>query len=229
MKLKSKKPVEFHRDLHTILLFPKVSWSSLSKFGYEGHMTYANRSEWYDKYVLGIRQTKLTPYMTFGTEVGERLVADPKFLPEVPRFPIFEQELQGTLRSISLIGHLDGFGLEEKLLGEYKTSSNPRTWTSDTVAKHDQILFYCLLIWLNYKIRPEDLKITLTYIPCKLVSNSTNKLQTIHDKKVVLTGEKCITFPTKRTMAQVLEFAGQIKKAHKAMRKYIKMRQSQGS
>ncbi len=216
-----KKPTQFDRDLHTILLFPKVSWSSLSKFGYPGHMMYANREEWFEKYVLGIRSTKITPYMTFGTEVGEKLVADKKFLPEVPRFPIFEQELHGVIGSVELVGHLDGFGLEKKLLGEYKTSSNPKTWTQKTVDEHDQILFYCLLIWLNYKIRPEDLTITLTYIPCKLVSKSDKKLQTIYDKKVVLTGEKAKTFKTKRTMRQVLAFANTIKNAHAEMREYI--------
>lgn len=223
---KTKKPVQFDRDLHTILLFPKVSWSSLSKFGYEGNMKYAKRSEWYERYVLGKRQTDPSPFMIAGTVIGERLVADKKFLPEVPRFPVFEQELRGTIWNIELVGHLDGFGLDQKLLGEYKTSSNPKTWTQETVDHHDQILFYCLLIWLNYKIRPEDLKITLTYIPCKLVTKDGVKktLITMNDKEVVLTGEKAKTFRTKRTMRQVLEFQTKIKNAHAEMVKYIEAR-----
>lgn len=223
-----KRPVEFDRDLHTILLFPKISWSSLSKFGYPGHMQHANRAEWYERYVLGVRQTKESPYMKAGKIIGERLVADKKFLPEVPRFPIFEQELKGTIfKTIELVGHLDGFGLEARLLGEYKTSSNVRTWTQETVDKHDQILFYCLLIWLNFGIRPEDFSITLTYIPCKLVTKKScagKKLITMDDKEVVLTGEKAKTFKTKRTMVQVLEFMNTIKNAHAEMRRYIDIR-----
>lgn len=208
----TKQPAQFaDRDLHTILRFPKLSWSSISSFQYD-------REEWYQKYVLGIRSAP-NDAMLFGTYVGERLVSDPDFLTDVPRPPIYEQELEAIWHDIPLVGHLDGFGLKERILLEYKTSSSKTRWTAKSVHKHGQIDFYCLLIWLNYKIKPEDLWIRLAYIPVEM--KYTVKKNGLTVGAMALSDEPVKIFPIKKRLAEVLQFGAEIKAIHEEMYAYI--------
>jgi len=196
------------RDLHTLLLFPKISWSSYSSF------TDYDKDEWYNRYVLGIR-SEPNSAMAFGVYVGERLVSDPLFLPEVPRPEIYELELKSKIGDIEIIGHLDGWSPETKELLEYKTTCNPNRWTQEKVDAWDQVTMYCLLLWQNYKIRPEDVTIRLTAIMGQEEEDSFE----IH-----LTNEIKV-FSTKRTMKDMLVFGSEIKHVHKEMQKFINNKQ----
>lgn len=193
------------RDLTKILRFPTISWSSMDSF-----INY-DKDEWYDKYVLGL-ETEPNPHIIAGRYIGERLSTDPTYLPEVPRPEEYEVELSAKLGTINIIGHLDGFSMNRsKKLLEYKTSLSGKKWTATSVAKWQQIDFYCLLIWLTYKIRPEDLEITLTYIPVKQLGSFD----------IVRSDEPIVTYKTKRTLGQILTFGAKIKKIHAEMTKYV--------
>src|SRR5580658_4147789 len=78
-----------------------LSWSSIASFRYDA-------AKWYAKYVLGEKQEETSP-MAFGKKIGERLVNDFTFLPEVPRLPIFEKKLSGKVGDIRIVGFLDAF------------------------------------------------------------------------------------------------------------------------
>lgn len=199
-----KNPFE-DRDLSVQLKWPTLSWSSLNAF--ESY----DKGKWYSQYVLGIRSAS-NANMDAGREIGERLATDPTYLPEVPRPEIYEQELRGKLGKIQLVGHLDGWSPKKKELLEYKTTVNGNKWNLDSVAEHGQIDFYCLLIWLNFKIPPEKLKISLTSIPVR---------ETGHFKVELDKTQKIRTIPTTRTMAQILMFGARIKAIHTQMQKFV--------
>lgn len=199
-----KKPSPFeNRDLHTALRFPVLSWSSVSAWGYD-------KEEWYQKYAKGIR-TAPNGVMQGGIDVGEKITVDPDFLPMIDRPEIFEQEFFATLGDIDLTGHLDGWSPALPGIDEYKTTCNEKRWTQKAVDEWGQLTFYCLLVWLNLKIRPEDLRLRLFSIP--MVENGDFTVRQKGTPKV---------FHTKRTMVQVLKFAAFLRQTHAEMTAYAK-------
>lgn len=207
-----KKPKEFaDRDLHTILLFPKMSWSAMNQF--ESY----DKEKWYDQYVLGNRNKNINGAMQAGIDVGERLVADRDFLPEVPRPVIYEQELSAKFGRIGLIGHLDGFSPDIPELLEYKTSANPKRWSQKAVDEWGQLTFYTLLLWLNYKIEPDNLKIRLVSIPVM----DTGSFEFTVNKT-----EQIKVMDTKRSMKDVLRFGIRIKRVHQEMQEFIRQKEA---
>lgn len=191
------------RDLHTILLFPKLSWSSINCWEYD-------REEWYLRYVFGER-SKSNPAMDAGRIIGERLATDPDYLPQVPRPEIYEQELRGRLGGIDLVGHLDGWSPSVPEIKEYKTTQNINRWTQEKVNEWGQITFYCLLVWLNFKIIPEKLKLSLTAI--FLEEDGGFGLDPTGIIKV---------FPTTRSMKDLLVFGAYLQKTFIEMQAFIK-------
>src|SRR2546425_660687 len=93
-----------------------LSWSSISQF-----RDYS-KEEWYDKYILG-KRTPENAAMSFGKLVGGRLEREPNYLPEIvrPEGGIFEYELRFSLGDVDIIGFVDFYHKEKKLLSEYKT------------------------------------------------------------------------------------------------------------
>jgi len=192
-----------NRNLHETLKWPVLSWSSFQAFrDYD-------KGEWYKRYVLGERGPS-NPAMDAGRVIGERLATDPGYLPSVPRPEIYEQELRAKLGEIDLVGHLDGWSPSVPAILEYKTTQNKSRWNFDSVQSHGQIDFYCLLVWLNFKIKPEDLKLSLTAIHLK--EDGGFKLAPTGVVEVI---------PTFRSMAQILRFAAEIKVIHSEMQKFV--------
>lgn len=202
-------PKEFKRDLTRSLLFPTLSWSSMSAWYYAEKQN--KKHEWYDQYVLG-KRSKMNSTMKAGIDIGHKLVADPKFLPEVPRPEIYEYSLKGLINEIYLIGHMDGWSMSKKELLEYKTSENENRWTQEEVDNWGQITFYTLLLWLHHKIKPEELSIKLIAIPTEQGGDFVTSLS--KSKKIKV-------FKTKRTMIQMINFIIEIKRIHKEMSKFI--------
>ncbi len=180
-----------------------LSWSSLSAFAW-------NRRDWYKKYLLGERQPD-TPPLIFGKQVGYKLQHDPTFLTEVPRLPIFEKKLTGKLGDINLVGYLDAFSDNPMSFMEYKTSSNDTRWSQKKAEEHGQMMFYFLLIWLNYQIPPEEIEAALVYIPCR--ENGAFDIE--------LTGDPAQVFPVKKTIPDLIKFGEFVKKTYANMQKYV--------
>lgn len=205
MQKKSKVKNPFKgRDLHTKLQFPVISWSSYSAF------VHYDKEEWYKRYFLGIRSAP-NSVMQGGIDVGEKITQDIEYLKEIPRPEIFEQEFFGKVGTIDITGHLDGWSPKARGIDEYKTTCNPKRWTQKAVDEWGQITFYCLLVWINKKIRPEDLTLRLFSIPMVETGNF----------KVTQKGKPKM-FYTKRTMVDLLRFMSEISKVHIEMLEYVK-------
>lgn len=198
--MKSKEFTE--RDLHTQLQWPVLSWSMVSAWQYDPE-------QWYERYYLGVRGVPNSA-MRIGIEVGDRLITDPTFLPTLERPDIFEKNLTASIGDITITGHIDGWF--EKGIDEYKTSLNKDRWTQKKVDEHGQIDFYCLLRYLNEKVKPEDLRLRLWAIPIKEHGDFSWEAQ------------EPICFNTKRTMADILRFAAYLQKTHKEMQEFIHSR-----
>jgi hypothetical protein len=191
------------RDLTQRLLFPILSWSSYSAFrDYDKDL-------WYESFVLGNKGPS-NQAMEAGRIIGEKLATDPDYLPQVPRPEIYEQELHTNLNGIGLIGHIDGWSPKALDLKEYKTTQNINRWTQEAVDSWGQITFYCLLVWLNYKIPPEKLTLSLTAILLK--ESGSFDLEPTGEVKV---------FKTKRTMKDLLVFGASLKAVHKEMTEFV--------
>jgi hypothetical protein len=180
-----------------------LSWSAISSFRY-------NPQQFVDKYVLNKKQDS-NAAMDFGKEIGEKLAKDPTFLPDVLRYKVFEKRLTGHVGVIPIIGYLDSFDPETKSFYEYKTSSNKKKWHQKSAEEHGQLLFYKLLIWMNYRVPPEKLDCKLFYIPC----------DTTGDFKVELSKEQIQSFDVKHTSVDLLKFGKYIKDTYKEMEEFI--------
>lgn len=204
-----KIPKEFDRDLAKLLTFPTLSWSCISSWEYA--IKYNKKHEWYKQYVLGER-SPMNATMKAGVEIGHKLVADKNFLPEVPRPKIYEYSLKGRIGNIYLLGHMDGWTPIKKELLEFKTSENENRWTQDVVDTWGQIDMYCLLLYVNHNIKPEDLTIKLVAIPTE--NNGDFVTRVSKTKKIKI-------FKTKRTLIQIVNFMVKIKAIHKDMSEFV--------
>lgn len=203
----AKRPKEFaNRDLHTQLAWPTLSWSMVSSFEY-------NPDQWYETYVKGVR-SKPNSAMQAGIDIGERWAMDPTFLPTVERPEIFEKNLSAVLGNIKITGHIDGLHLTKKnKLQELKTTTSKTKWNDKSVREWGQITFYCLLLYIHYKIKPEDLEIELIYVPCSEDGNFDIKQSA-----------PPVIIPTTRTMIDVVKFGVYLRQVHEKMSAYIKER-----
>ncbi len=184
-----------------------LSWSSMESFRWDPE-------KWYDKYILNEVQSS-NAGMDFGKVIGNEIANNPEFLKDLPRFDVFEKKLEALIEDVRLIGFLDSFDSKTKDFIEYKTSANVNKWTQKSAEEHGQILFYLFLIWKNYGIPPEKIKVKLVYIP---VSENNDFSMSLTD------GGKIQVFDVKHTTLDVLQFAGHIKKTISAMRAFAHKR-----
>lgn len=202
-----------------------LSWSAISAFEY-------SPEGWYEKYVVHKDCTRdkeellgwcavtgshnrscpaveTSPQMEFGKKVGERYATDPKFLPKLPRFEIFEHPYKCKFNDISLIGFADGWTPDVLWLGELKTGVKP--WDQKRADAHGQITMYNLMANIMEGIRPEKIRTTLMYLPTQLKG----------DKVSFVPKMKPQFFETRRTMADVLRFGQRINRVYADMQAYV--------
>lgn len=195
--MKHKKELE---AMNKFLRRP-LSWSSINSFRYDPN-------EWYEKYINGKRGRDTGP-LVFGKNVGERLASEQDFLPDVPRLKEYEHELHVKIGKIDCIGFLDNFDLDNRAFSEFKTG---KIWTQDKANKHGQIDMYVAMIYLKYGIKPEDLKISLIWLPTE--EQQDFRTDFVKDMKPVI-------FPIKKTMRDILSFMADVQVIHNEMQDYI--------
>ncbi len=183
-----------------------LSWSQLSSFEYAPQ-------EWYSRYVLGKKQ-QANQAMVFGSYVGEKIAKDKKFIPKLPRLPIFEYKLSASFDGIPLIGYIDSYKPHTRLY-EYKTGKP--AWTQKRADTHGQIDMYLLIIYLAYKVRPEDIECKLMWLPTQ--ENGDFSVSLINPVNIHI-------FDTRRTMVDILRFGDRIKNTIVEMNNYAEMRES---
>jgi hypothetical protein len=144
--------------------------------------------------------------------VDQKIQDDPSFIPDLPRYQHMQWEGRATVEDIPLIGKADGLCFDTMVLADYKTGKTP--WTQKRTDETDQLTMYLLLIYELKKIKPENFKCKIHWLPTK----ETGSFEiAFRDNPVVP-----ITFETSRTMVQVLKFGSFIKQTVKEMNEYVK-------
>lgn len=218
VKLKKKEAViltadEIFRIRHT---FPAISWSSYNGFT----SPYPNAKEkWYDSYVLGKKTTSRE--LEFGKRVADSM-ATSKPLAPFTRMKEIEHEFDVLFEGIRIVGSMDtfeppiGMGKRKVVCGEFKTGRV--AWDQDRADAHGQLKMYALLLWLSQKIRPEDQRWFLEW--CPTCETGDFKIDFVRPIRIY-------RFEVKITMVDILRFASEVKKVHKEMLSYVRMRQKQ--
>lgn len=206
----------------------EVSWSSFSSFrDYD-------KEEWYQHYYMG-KPTPQNPEMAFGSKAGKSFESN-RPMARVKKYAHMEYMINAiSLNKVPIMGKLDSYrkdGLtgiileqngkqtafkETKKRGmrEYKTGKLGKSqWCQKRADKHDQITFYCLLVYLDEGIRPEDIEISLDWYPTK--RDKRHKVCFIDD-----IDSNIVTFTTTRTLAQILKFDKEIAMVYKQMQEYV--------
>ncbi len=187
-----------------------LSWSQISSFEYDPE-------RWYQKYILGIEEPK-TAELIFGSEVGKKLETDPTFLPQIERHNKMEHPFSCFFMDIKLIGYADSFcTMTKKKLNEFKTGVKP--WDQKRVDQHGQLTYYCFMHYLMTRIKPEDMEITLWWMPTKRTETGDFKVK-IEFVEPIENNIKM--FRTKRTMNDILAFGARVKKVLIEMETYAK-------
>ena len=191
-------------DIIEFLQGRPLSWSAKSSFDW-------SPEQWYDRYILA-KVEEPTEEMKFGKLVGERLASDPSFMPHIPRLGTYEYELRCTLGKIPLIGFMDDFKAPRNM-SEFKTGV--KLWDQPRADSHGQIDMYLLQHYLINKVKPEDMKVNIYWMPTEKTGDF--KIRFVDEKDVKV-------FPTHRTMRQILEFGVRINQTVKAMELYANSR-----
>lgn len=180
-----------------------LSHSQLSTFEY-------NPEEWYRRYILGEKQEP-NPAMLFGSKVGDSIGTPESMVPDLNPPGVKEYELRANIGDIFLIGFADHYCPDTKTLHENKTSDNKEKWNQKTVDSHSQLTMYALLLFLQDKVAPKDVSITLNYIPTRAVGFDFE----LPDPP------EFYQYHTKRTNLQVVEYVNYIKTTVDKMNEYI--------
>ena len=182
-----------------------LSWSSISSFEY-------NPESWYRKYILGEKDPD-SKEMIFGKEIGKRLETDPTFLPQIERHSKMEHPFSVMFNGIKLVGYADSFCDKTfKKLSEFKTGK--KAWNKNRVDEHGQLDMYLLMNYITNKVKPEDVEVTLVWMPTKEDGDFSIKFVEPIEENIKM-------FKTKRTMLDILKFGQRINDTVKSMQEYV--------
>lgn len=170
-----------------------MSWSQISCFEW-------SREDWLKRYVLKEKQEE-SEAMKFGKKIGE----------EYPYELTFEREykLQAVVAGIPLIGFIDAFDFKNKKLIELKTG---KKWDKKKVDFHGQLDLYAAMLYIQDKINPEELDITLIW----LATEESGSFDTQFIK-----GMQPVIFKVKKTMLDVVNILAKVKRIRKEMEEFL--------
>ena len=186
-----------------------LSYSQLSSFEYD-------KEQWYDNYILGIKPEP-NAAMLLGNKVGDSIGTPHSLVPDLVPPGVKEFELRANLGNIFIVGYCDHYCADTRVLHENKTTSNTKKWNQKSVDEHGQLTMYALMLFLQHKVPPKDVRMFLNYIPVELGNDHILRLP---EKPVFY------QFETKRSNLQIAEYANYIKEMVAKMDEYIKERES---
>lgn len=189
-----------------------ISWSQLTCWE-------KDPNRYYERYVLGLDEY-ISKNMDAGKRIAEMLEKgkaknqiEKSILAKLeqdgyPNIENREKKVTAELEGIKLYGIADGLLLKDKKLFEVKTGVK---WTQSQANKLGQIDFYNLMLWLTYKIKPQDIENKLIWI------KTYNTTDDFGQRKVIMTDE-VKTFIVKKTMTDIIKMSDRIKKADKGIK-----------
>lgn len=179
-----------------------LSWSAIASFEYDP-------KQWYDTYILGKKQT--SKEMTFGSMIDKKIQDDPAFMPNLPRYENMQYKMKVMFGDIPLVGVPDGLNLKKsKDLADYKTGK--KLWDKKRADEIGQLTFYLLLLYITLKLRPEDFKLAIHWLPTQ--ENGDFSISLISETEFK-------SLYTKRTMQDLVAFGIRINRTVKAMEDYV--------
>jgi len=182
------------------------SWSQLASWEYDHDV-------WYSKYILNKKEED-NKEMALGRALATALEHGKCDIPELVKKLPYKKEhpFKVNFNGITMIGFADDFDDKTfKVLNEVKTGK--RAWDQKRVDQHGQITMYCLMNYITNKIKPEDVKCTLHWIP------------TVEDGAFSLDFVKPIvvhSFTTRRSMSDILKFGARVNAARIAMEEFVR-------
>lgn len=184
-----------------------LSWSAISSFHYD-------KEQWYRKYVLGLKEEP-SREMEFGKKFSKSIEDGTPLIPIVTIYDRVEYPLKVTFSGIKLCGFIDTFSHKGKKIREYKTGK--KEWDYARAMDHGQLKMYALCLYLQHKIKPEDLTIHLDWFPT--CENENFEIQFVSPPRVH-------PFEVKLTMTDILKFGAFIKDTIKKMDEYCRNKKS---
>lgn len=200
-------------DLKTIYHKDRpLSWSGISAFEW-------NPKQWYEKYVE--KQEFTSPAMEFGKLIDKRVQDDPKFLPELPRYPIQQHEMRTIWNGIPLIGYSDQYRPRVRpaknrsstslSIRDLKTGKESKPWTQKRADETGQLTMYLFMLYLMDKtINVADAELYIDWLPTHIKDGEIALVEPV----------KVHTFKTKRTMTEILKFGQRILTTWAEMEEY---------
>ena len=193
-------------SIYTYLKERPLSYSAFSSFHY-------NPEQWYETYILGKRQE--SPELTFGSMIDKKIQDDPTFLPALPRYEKMQYKMSAMIgKNIPIVGVPDGLNLtKSKDLCDFKTGRVK--WDKKRADETDQLTWYLLLVYINLKLKPDDFKCFIHWLPTeRKETGDFNVTISLIDNNVK-------TFETKRSMVDILKLIGRISSTIKEMEKFV--------
>jgi hypothetical protein len=203
------------------------SWSSFSSFWWD-------KEEWYEERIVHGRckrepvlvclifpdqpdkcpKAKKSREMEFGAAFAKSIEDGTCPYPDLMRHLTGRKEhpFRVMFGKIPLVGYADDFDQETFLrLEEVKTGK--KAWDQKRADEHGQFDMYLLMNLITNKIKPQDVKCRLHWLPTQ--ENGDFSISFIEPVRVR-------TFETKRTMQQVLNFGMKINKTYREMIDFVK-------
>lgn len=200
-------------SIHEFLKTRPLSWSAIASFEY-------SPKQWHDKYIKKEDQID-SPEMFFGSEFAFSCERGEPMRP-VTLLSKMEQSLEFEFDGIPIVGFMDTFDDKTlKEIGEYKTGV--KEWDKKRVDNHGQITLYALGNYILNKVRPEECKFWLEWMPTIKVPRDNNSYSGF-DYEIQLDPAfpLPIHFDTKRTMQDLLTFGLRIKKTLSDMERCVR-------
>ncbi len=199
-------------DIYKFLKKRPLSWSSLSCFEY-------NPEEWYQRYPLGVKSAE-NAEMKFGKIFADSCEAGNPLRP-VTVLSAVEHPFKVVFGKIHMVGFADTFDKDTKRrIGEYKTGVKP--WTQKRVNEHGQIDMYLLMNFITNRVKPEEVKAFLEWIPTMRIDQENGDFSKGDYRVEFRAEDEVFHFDTKRTMSDILHFGARINKAVLEMQEYVR-------
>ena len=186
-----------------------LSWSSISGFHY-------NKEEWFKRYILK-EENPPSAEMLFGKKFADSLEDNTCEVKElVEKLPYKkEHKFLVMFGKVPLIGYADDFDDKKFVnLGEVKTGV--KKWDQKRADGHGQFDMYLLMNYITNKVKPEDVKCCLHWVPT--TRKETGDFEVVID---FVRPIQVVSIETKRTMRDILAFGDYINKTLEEMESFV--------
>jgi hypothetical protein len=191
-----------------------MSYSQFSTWAYSDRSK-DGKEEWFKKYILG-EETRPNPELIFGKKFADSIEAGKPLAP-VTMLSKAEKQFDVVISgNVKLTGRADLF--DDKTLketGEIKTGVAP--WDQERVDSHDQITMYALMNFITNKIKPDDCKFWLEWVPTEKIELSNGDFSGYDYEIKFKEPIEIFHFDTKRTMKDISFYLAYIKNTRAEM------------